>query len=93
MPTESYAQYHNNEVTRVSREAFRLMMEDARAGISSELYLWFTPRLKQLHVATEKPHEDSQLGNAERIPTHLTQQQLDAWFAARTGRLPYLGGA
>lgn len=90
---ENYAQYHVNETNRVANEAFALLMRAGREGLNPELYCWFTARLRQLHVGEEKPHEDSKLAFAERVPGHLTKEQLHYWFAARTARVPYLGGA
>lgn len=88
MPVESYAQFHVNENARVAQEAHTILMRACQTGESSELYLWFEP--KRLIVATEKPSDRAQLAFAERIPTHLTVDQLVHWFASRTGRVPYL---
>jgi hypothetical protein len=84
MPTESYAQFHVNENAHIAREAHAILMRDSFA----ELYVWFEP--KRLLVATDKPSERAQLAFPERVPGHLTVDQLVQWFASRTGRVPYL---
>ena len=84
MPVESYAQFHVNENDRVAREAHAMLMK----GEVNELYLWFEP--KRLIVATDKPSDKAQLAFGERVPTHLTVDQLVYWFAQRTARVPYL---
>lgn len=86
----SFAQYHVNMVAKVAAEAHERMMRDARACVSSELYCWYTQRLSMLHEAENKPHPDSELSFPERIPGHLTREQLTAWLAARAARVPYL---
>jgi len=88
MPTKSNAQFHVNETARVASEAHAAMMLAGRGAISLELYLWYTPM--KLWAAEEKPAENAQLAFAERLPGHLTADQLCAWLASRTARIPYL---
>jgi hypothetical protein len=57
-------------------------------GCENSLYVWFIPG--ELLVSDEKPAPEAQRAFAERVPTHLTVDQLVAWFSARTGRVPYL---
>ena len=90
VPVESYAQYHLHETSRVANEAFDTLMSAFQAGGYPELYCYFTARLRQLHVAEEKPHDDSELAWGERVPGNLTREQLHYWFAKRTGSVPYL---
>jgi len=88
MPTKSYAQYHVNETARVAREAHAAMMLAGREARSLTLYLWYTPM--KLWVAEDKPADNAELGCNERLPGHLTADQLCAWLASRTARIPYL---
>jgi hypothetical protein len=69
---------------RIAKEAHARMMNG-----ETELYLWF--KTLELIVASEKP-EGAELAINERIPSHMTVEQLNYWFAARTGRVPYLPG-
>lgn len=83
-------QAHIERSANVAREAFAMLVRAGREGRYPELYCWATQRLEALHVAADKPHEDSFIAFPERIPGHLTQEQLIAWFAARTASVPYL---
>ena len=89
----TFSQYHIEESARVAREAFRLHMDAAKAGLFAELYIWFDASQRKLYVAENKPHEAAQLATGERVPSHLTQDQLIAWVKYRTDQVPYLGGA
>lgn len=79
----SYAQWFNNECERASKEAFEKLCVVG----NGEQYLWF--KTLSLVVATDKP-EGYELATPERIPGHLTVQQLNMWIHARSTHLPIL---
>ena len=77
---------HATHSATVARAAHLRLMR----GECDDLYVWFIPGA--LLVGNEKPVPEAKLAFPERIPTHLTVDQLIVWFANRTGRVPYLGG-
>jgi hypothetical protein len=83
--TDEQAFDHATHSATVARVAHQRLMKG-----ESDLYVWFIPG--GLLVGSEKPVPEAQLAFAERIPSHLTVDQLVVWFANRTGRVPYLGG-
>jgi hypothetical protein len=84
----SDALFHVNETARVARAAHaRLMRGDMPA-----LYVYYRTRRIEAFVDGECPSgEGWTLAFPERVPSDLTADQLVAWFAARTSRIPYLG--
>ncbi len=83
MPVTSYAQFHVNESARAAREAHARQMKG-----ELELYVWYKPMRIEAHP--DKPGDEWTLAWPERLPTSLTADQMVQYFAARTGRLPYL---
>lgn len=78
----SFAQFHVNEVARVAREAWTHYM---RGGDS----VWVYYRPMRLGVFSEKP-EGWTLAYGERVPSHLTVEQLSRWVATFADKTPYL---
>ena len=88
----SDAQFHVNENARAARAAHaRLMREAARGEFTGPLYVYYKTRRIEAFAEGECPTgEGWELANPERVPEALTVDQLCAWFARFTGRLPYL---
>ena len=84
----SAMQKHIEESARAARAAHAEMMRAAREGRSLEMYLCFRPG--HLGAFVDGPPPGWELGSGERIPGDRTANQLVAWFAQRTGRLPYM---
>ena len=85
----SDAQFHVNETARAARAAHARLMR----GDMPTLHVYFKTRRIEAFTEGEIPLGDGwALAWPERVPGNLTADQLVQWFAARTGRLPYLGG-
>lgn len=80
----NYAQFHVNTTARVAKEAHAALMKDP----CTRLYLYYRPM--ELAVFAEPPDSTWALGENEHVPSDRTVEQLCSWFAARTGKLPYL---
>jgi hypothetical protein len=83
--TTSYAQFPVNETARAAREAHTRLMRDP----FTTLYVYFKP-MRIEAIAEGEPTDGYTLAWPERVPGNLTADQLVQWFAARTGRVPYL---
>jgi hypothetical protein len=85
----SDAQFHVIETARAARAAHARMMAD-QSGAA--LFVYFRTRRIEAFPDGEVPTgEGWTLAWPERVPGSLTADQLVGYFAARTGRLPYLG--
>lgn len=90
MPSD--AQFHVMETARVAKAAHDRLMRDARAGVFPTLYVYYKTRRLECFAEGETPlGEGWTLAWPERVPGDKTAEQLSYWFAARTGRVPYLG--
>ena len=89
----SYAQFHVNESERAARAAHAQLMRATAGGEgSTELYVYYKRmRLEALaDWPTPVDRLEWTLAWGERVPTHLTVDQLIRWFAERSGQVPYL---
>jgi hypothetical protein len=82
----SAVDFNTNESARAARAAHARMM---REGVT-ELYVYFRPYWLAAFAAGDEIPEGWTLAWAERVPSSLTADQLVQWFAARSGRVPYL---
>jgi hypothetical protein len=77
---------HINESARAARAAHARMMR----GNGERLFVYY--RKHQIETFTEDDaiSIDWKPAFLESVPSNLTADQLVTWFAARTGRIPYL---
>jgi hypothetical protein len=85
---QSYAQFHVNETARAARAAHALMMHPDSYG--STLYVYYRSMRIEAFIGDPPTGEGWALAWPECVPGNLTADQLVQWFAARTGRVPYL---
>ena len=83
----SFAQFHVNETARAARAAHARMMR----GDLATLHVYYKPMRLEAFADGECPTGEGWiLAWSEPVPGNLTADQLVQWFAARTGRVPYL---
>lgn len=83
--TTSYALFHVEETARAARAVHARMMREG----GGEFYVYFRP-MRIEAIRDGEPTDGWTLAWPERVPGHLTVDELIAYFAARTARLPYL---
>jgi len=89
---EGYSQWFIGECSRAAKAGHARMM--SAGGVADGLYLYYRPGELAL-LASDVPHEGYELGCSERVPGHLTLEQLTGWVhqrATRLGCLPSDGG-
>lgn len=90
--TTGYSQWYVNATAQVAKDAHARMMRDPAFQSGLAFYLYYKPNGLEFKAITEM--EDSagyELVTGERIPTHLTVEQLIYWvrkFAASVPVLP-----
>lgn len=60
----------------------------ARQGSAEAEYLWF--KRGAIEICRETPGEGYELGDSERVPSHLERAALVRWVLERVRRLPCL---
>lgn len=60
----------------------------ARQGTAEAEYLWF--KRGGIEICREKPGDGYELGDGERVPSHLERPALVRWVLERVRRLPCL---
>lgn len=88
-PTTSFAQFHVNETARAAHAAHARLMR----GDLATLHVYYKSMRIEAFAEGECPiGEGWILAWPERVPGDRSVEGLVAWFAARTGRVPYLDG-
>ncbi len=83
----SNALFHVETTARVARGAHDRMMRDPFVA----LHLYYRPMELRAFDDDGPPSDEGwELAFPERLPGDRTLEGLNAWLAARTGRVPYL---
>jgi hypothetical protein len=89
--TTGYLQWYVNATAAVAKEAHVMMMRDPAFQCGTALYLYYKPNGLEFRIISEMQDSTGyELVTSERLPTHLTQEQLTHWVRRFTGSVPVL---